>query len=73
MKKIKFQGITAVVVLLFSICVFGEESAESTVPSNEKIYQILIERLGESADRIGIVVGVLEPSGRLLHFDSDER
>lgn len=64
MKKFMFQGIIAVVVLLFSICVFGKESAESTVPSNEKIHQILKERLGKSADHVGISVGVIEPSGR---------
>ena len=44
MKNLVFQGITAPVVLLFSICAFGAEPVESTVPSNEKIHQILTER-----------------------------
>ncbi len=39
-------------------------SVESTVPFNDKIHQILTERLGKSADHVGIVVGVIEPSGR---------
>ncbi len=64
MRKLLFQGTIVVVVLLFSIFVFGEDSAKSTVPSNEKIHHILTERLGATADRVGIVVGVIEPSGR---------
>ena len=43
---------------------FNKETVESTVPSNEQIHQILTERLGKSADHVGIAVGVIEPSGR---------
>lgn len=64
MKKSLFQGIIAAVVLFYSICAVGKESAESIVPSNEKIHKILSERLGQSANHVGIVVGVIEPSGR---------
>ena len=54
MKKLMFQRIITVAVLLFSVCSFGEEPVKSPVPSNEKIHQILTERLGESADHVGI-------------------
>lgn len=34
------------------------------VPSDDEILEILRQRVGERADRIGIVVGVVEPDGR---------
>lgn len=53
MKKKILQGIIVFVVLLFSACVFGEEPGKSTVPSDEKIRQILTDRLGQNADPMG--------------------
>ncbi len=64
MKKLTFLGIIIAIVSFFSVCAFGKASAEPTVPSNEKIHQILTERLGKNADHVGIAVGVIDPSGR---------
>jgi D-alanyl-D-alanine-carboxypeptidase/D-alanyl-D-alanine-endopeptidase len=64
MKKSALRGAIAVVLLFFTISVYGQTLAESPVPSSEKIRQILVDRLGPSADHVGIVVGVIEPSGR---------
>jgi hypothetical protein len=58
------KRIITAIVLFFSICVFGKEPAESTVPSNEKIHQMLTERLGKNTDHVGIAVGIIEPGGR---------
>jgi len=38
----------------------------AAVPSDDEILEILRERVGGHADRIGIVVGVIEPDGRRI-------
>ncbi|HTY64554.1 MAG TPA: serine hydrolase [Acidobacteriota bacterium] len=40
------------------------QMAPSAVLSNEEIQKILEDRLGERKDRVGIVVGIIEPAGR---------
>jgi serine-type D-Ala-D-Ala carboxypeptidase/endopeptidase len=44
----------------------GQSPAGTPVPSDEEIRQMLIKRLGPSSDRIGIVVGIIEPAGRRI-------
>ena len=39
-------------------------AAQSPVPSNEEIRKILVQRIDEAKQSVGIVVGVIEPSGR---------
>ncbi len=57
-------------VLLLSIVLFlstftsGQSKGQSVVPSNEEIQKMLSERLGANKDRVGIVVGIIEPAGR---------
>jgi serine-type D-Ala-D-Ala carboxypeptidase/endopeptidase len=51
-------------MLFLSATAFGQSSSASQIPSAEQIRKILVERLGEYRDRVGIVVGVIEPSGR---------
>src|SRR5215475_5009047 len=38
----------------------------SPVPSDEEIRKILIQRIDEAKQSVGIVVGVIEPSGRRI-------
>jgi serine-type D-Ala-D-Ala carboxypeptidase/endopeptidase len=70
-------------ILFFAIALFvsstalGQSAAESGLPSDEQIRKILVERLGEYRDRVGIVVGVIEPSGRRViaygSFSKDDK
>ncbi len=55
-----------VITWLLSSTVLGQSPASSTVLSDDQIHKILTERLGKNDDRIGIVVGVIEPSGRRI-------
>jgi D-alanyl-D-alanine-carboxypeptidase/D-alanyl-D-alanine-endopeptidase len=64
MKKSALPGVIPAVLLFFTISVYGQTPAESPVPSSEKIRQILVDRIGTTADRVGIVIGVIEPAGR---------
>ena len=43
-----------------------QSADNSPVPTDEQIRKILVERMGEYQDRVGIVVGVIEPSGRRI-------
>jgi len=63
-----------VIGFLFFSTVFAQSPVDSAIPSNEQIRQILVERLGEYKDRVGIVVGVIEPSGRrIIAFGSMDK
>jgi serine-type D-Ala-D-Ala carboxypeptidase/endopeptidase len=44
----------------------GQSAAGSSVPPDEEIRQILMKRLGSTSDRIGIVVGIIDPAGRRI-------
>jgi serine-type D-Ala-D-Ala carboxypeptidase/endopeptidase len=50
--------------LFITSTALGQSAAEPAIPSDDQIRKILVERLGEYRDRVGIVVGVIEPSGR---------
>ena len=50
----------AVMVVAFG----AAAAAQSPVPSNEEIRKILVQRIDEAKQSVGIVVGVIEPSGR---------
>jgi len=39
-------------------------AAQSPVPSDEEIRKVLVQRIDEAKQSVGIVVGVIEPSGR---------
>jgi hypothetical protein len=57
-----------IVIVLFisSIALSQTVAAQSPVPSDDQIRKILQERLGKYQDRVGIVVGVIEPAGRRI-------
>jgi serine-type D-Ala-D-Ala carboxypeptidase/endopeptidase len=44
----------------------GQSAGASPVPSDDAIRQILVRRLGPASERIGIVVGVIDPAGRRI-------
>src|SRR5215468_7771935 len=44
----------------------GAAQSVSPVPSNEEIRKILVQRIDEAKQSVGIVVGVIEPSGRRI-------
>jgi serine-type D-Ala-D-Ala carboxypeptidase/endopeptidase len=57
------------IILCFSLIPFGQavaQTASSPLLSNEEIRKILTDRLGERKDRVGIVVGIIEPAGRRI-------
>jgi D-alanyl-D-alanine-carboxypeptidase/D-alanyl-D-alanine-endopeptidase len=54
------------VISFISWTAFGQAAEESSIPSDEQIRKILVDRLGEYNDRVGIVVGVIEPKGRRI-------
>lgn len=64
MKNIRFLCLLSAVLICLS-CEAAAQS-QSPVPSNEEIRKILSERLGSNSNRIGIVVGVIEPAGRRI-------
>jgi D-alanyl-D-alanine-carboxypeptidase/D-alanyl-D-alanine-endopeptidase len=65
MRKFQWLFLPAVVTLL-SITAMGQHTAQSPVPGDDAILKILAERLGDQSDRVGIVVGVIEPAGRRI-------
>jgi serine-type D-Ala-D-Ala carboxypeptidase/endopeptidase len=54
------------IVLFLSSMMMRQSAAQSVTPSSEEIQKILAERLGERKDRVGIVVGIIEPAGRRI-------
>src|SRR5690242_9544597 len=52
-------------VIFAGLSVVAAESV-SPVPSDEEIRKILIQRIDEAKQSVGIVVGVIEPSGRRI-------
>jgi D-alanyl-D-alanine-carboxypeptidase/D-alanyl-D-alanine-endopeptidase len=67
--------LSPLLTLLASSCTLAQTAMESPVPSNDQIQTILRERLSSRGDRAGIVVGVIEPSGRRVvaygSYDTD--
>ena len=59
-------AVTVVVSVVQPWAVAAPPSAASPIPSDEEIRQILIQRVGDRTEQIGIVVGVIEPGGRRL-------
>ncbi len=53
-------------IMLCSVLVTAQSTSESTVPSNDAIRQILVERVADRQGSVGIVVGVIEPTGRRI-------
>jgi len=52
--------------LLASSIALGQPANQSPVLSEEEIAKILVQRLGERKDRVGIVVGMVGPAGRRI-------
>jgi CubicO group peptidase (beta-lactamase class C family) len=48
------------------ICSPAAAQTPSPVPSNEEIRKILVQRIDELKQSVGIVVGVIEPAGRRI-------
>jgi len=42
----------------------AQSSADSTIPPDSEIRQILVDRIDKDHQSVGIVVGVIEPTGR---------
>jgi len=55
-----------IVAILCCVTALAEEPVPvpTPVPADAEIQRILIERLGDRADRVAIVVGIIEPAGR---------
>jgi len=62
----KLPALTCIFMLFLTSTALGQSTVRPSVPSDEKIRQILTDRIGNYADRIGIVVGVIEPAGRRI-------
>lgn len=61
--------VSALSLLVLSICSatgFAQTGSGSPVPDDTEIRDILEQRVGDDRDRIGIVVGVIEPEGRRI-------
>jgi CubicO group peptidase (beta-lactamase class C family) len=52
--------------LVFAVLSTAAAQSPSPVPSNEEIRKILIQRIDEAKQSVGIVVGVIEPAGRRI-------
>jgi serine-type D-Ala-D-Ala carboxypeptidase/endopeptidase len=65
-KSMKKSILLIAIALFISSTVLGQSAAQSPIPSDEQIRKILIERLGAYQDRVGIVVGVIDPAGRRI-------
>jgi serine-type D-Ala-D-Ala carboxypeptidase/endopeptidase len=65
------------VMFFISSTARGQSTALSPVMSDEGIRKILMERLGVHKDRVGIVVGIIEPAGRRVvavgSLDKDDK
>jgi D-alanyl-D-alanine-carboxypeptidase/D-alanyl-D-alanine-endopeptidase len=65
MEKIRmFLFLFAAAIVLTASAANGQSAGASPVPSDDVIRQILVKRLGPASERVGIVVGVIEPAGR---------
>jgi serine-type D-Ala-D-Ala carboxypeptidase/endopeptidase len=61
------KSILLLAIALFSSSIsWSQTAALSPIASDEQIRKILVERLGEYQDRVGIVVGVIDPAGRRI-------
>jgi D-alanyl-D-alanine-carboxypeptidase/D-alanyl-D-alanine-endopeptidase len=66
MRIMKKSILLIAITLFISSSVLGQAVTESAIPSDEQIRKILVERLGEYQDRIGIVVGIIDSAGRRI-------
>jgi hypothetical protein len=64
MNKWQLSAFTLAIALFVSSAALGQSVVKSPVPSDEEIHRILTERVGNRDDRVGIVVGVIEPASR---------
>jgi len=64
MNKSELSAFTLAIALFVSTVALGQSVVKSPVPSDEEIHRILTERVGNRDDRVGIVIGVIEPAGR---------
>ena len=62
MKTIVLGLLVGMISLMHSAV--GSSSANSPVPSDSEIRQILVDRIDKDHQSVGIVVGVIEPTGR---------
>jgi len=54
----------SIVTILYSISLHAQSSP--TVPTDDEIRKILVQRVDESKQSVGIVVGIIEPQGRRI-------
>jgi serine-type D-Ala-D-Ala carboxypeptidase/endopeptidase len=75
MKQIRFLLLLASLLCLATFIAHGQPGR--ALPSDEEIREILMKRLGPESDRVGIVVGIIEPAGRRIvahgSFSKDEK
>src|SRR5438552_6093420 len=55
-----------VVVIAFGACLPAAAQSASAIPSDEEIRKILVQRIDDAKQSVGIVVGVIEPKGRRI-------
>lgn len=54
------------VTMVFQLAVFAQTAAAPPVPTDEEIRKILIQRIDQARQSVGIVVGVIEPAGKRI-------
>src|SRR5207302_9544163 len=53
-------------LLLLVLTFVTNATAQSALPSNDEIRKLLVDRIDRDRQSIGIVVGIVEPSGRRI-------
>ena len=70
------RALVAGLVLAFPYAALGQANQVSSLPSDQEIRQILIDRIDRDRQSVGIVVGVFEPTGRRVishgRLDADD-
>jgi len=62
----KLAAFTAVAMSILASTTTSRAGDQRVFPSDDEIRKILVERVGENENNIGIIVGVIEPQGRRI-------
>ncbi len=64
MKKLVLGPLLAMILILSVHCAVAQSSANSPVPADSEIRQMLLDQIDKDRQSVGIVIGVIEPAGR---------
>lgn len=65
-RPLVWSAIRLIVGTLLTVSASGWALAQSPVPGNDEIWQILVDRIDKYHQSVGMVVGVIEPDGRRI-------